>query len=91
MTDKTMTLADLIAETYTADEAKWFVYCDAGDGSSYGESGEALPYTPDCAAHYGHLVMHPTPPHVSADRVVECAWASEWIETGSGYRYRVRF
>lgn len=90
MTNQTPTLAELIAEKFTADEAKHFVFCDAGNGCGFGEAGQATRYDDACAAQYGAVVMRPTLPHMSDDRV-ECVWASDWIDGENGYRYQIRF
>lgn len=84
------TLQDLIDDTYAADETKFFVFCDAGNGSSFGEAGQTMTYDEEEADAYGHLVMRPTAAH-RADDGTECAWASEWVDGENGYRFQVRF
>lgn len=85
-----MTLAQLIAETYIDAEAKFFVLCDAGSGSAYGEAGQTMRYEQDQARRYGHLEMRPTEPHLSEDRM-ETVYASDWVDGDNGYRYQIRF
>lgn len=85
-----MTLSQLIAETYIADEAKFFVFCDAGNGCGFGAAGQAVRYEEDQARAYGHIDMRQTEPHMSDDRV-ETVYASDWIEGDNGYRFQVRF
>lgn len=84
------TLQDLIDDTYTADEAKFFVFCDAGNGAGYGSAGRTVVYGEFEAAAYGHLVMRPTADH-RADDGTECGYASEWADDETGYAFKVRF
>ncbi len=84
------TLQDLIDDTYAADETKFFVFCDAGSGASFGEAGQGVVYGPDAADAYGNLVMRRATPH-RADDNTACAYASEWIDGENGYRFQVRF
>lgn len=90
MTSKISTLAELIAETYTDMDTKYFVLCDAGNGCAFGEAGQTLEYDDRAAALYANIEMRPTEPHMSEDRV-ECVYASDWIDGENGYRYQVRF
>ncbi|MEK9895222.1 MAG: hypothetical protein VW518_02175 [Burkholderiaceae bacterium] len=83
-------LQDLIDDTYAADETKFLVLCDAGNGSSFGEAGQTMVYGPSEAETYGHLAMRPTADH-RADDGTECGYASEWVDGESGYRFQVRF
>jgi hypothetical protein len=87
---KTLTLAALIAEVYTADEPKFFVLCDSGSGSAFGEAGQTLDCDDAAAEKYGNLIMVPTLPHKTNDGL-EAIYASEWIDGDNGYRYQVRF
>lgn len=84
------TLQDLIDDIFTPDETKFFVFCDDGNGSAFGEAGQALVYCQDAADAYGHLVMHPTADHW-ADDGTECGYASEWVDGENGHRFQVRF
>lgn len=84
------TLDALIAETYVPDETGYIVLCDTGSGSAHGEEGTAVIWGATMSTAHGHLLMHPTEPHMSADRV-ETVWASEWQGDPRGYRYQIRF
>lgn len=90
MTGKIKTLSQLVSETYTAHETKWFVCCDDGNGCGFGTKGQGMAYDEAADARYGALQMHATAIHESDDHV-ECTWASDWIEGENGYRYQVRF
>jgi len=84
------TLQDLIADTYAADETTFYVFCDGGNGSSFGQAGQTVTYDKEDAEAYGHLVMRPTAAH-RADDGTACAYASEWVDGENGYRFQVRF
>ena len=90
MTNKPTTLAQLVLEFFSEDESKGFVFCDAGNGSAYGEDGQYVPYDNDAAKTYGPVTMVYTGPHKTVDRL-ETIYASDWIKGDNGYRYMIRF
>lgn len=87
---KTRTLNDLIAETYTADEPKFFGYEDRGNGSAWPPS--VMDYDDEAAKRYGEIDMQTCSP-IKADnaRDVEFVYASEWQDGENGYQFRVMF
>ena len=88
---KTFRLCDLIAETYVADEPKFFGYADRGNGSSFGENGQVLHYCEGAAAQYGDIPLTACQPIKAEDGRSEFVYASDWIDGRDGYQFRVMF
>lgn len=81
------TLDELMRE-YCAD---CFVLADAGNGSSIGQKGRGISYTPEMAETYGRVALEELKePHVSDDGL-DCMFASDWVIVRQGDNpYRVR-
>jgi hypothetical protein len=80
------TLASIVADY----ETKLVVYCDAGNGSGFGESGRALDYDPSTMAD---LIMTDIPDEGArtSNDGVTCHTQSAWQDGDNGYRWQVRF
>lgn len=86
---KTYKLRDLIAETYTANEAKFFGYADRGNGSGFGEPGQCIAYDDDCARKYGDIEVTACLPIRAEGSEVEFVYTSDWIDAENGLQFRV--
>lgn len=84
------TLASIIDEFFGEDETKSVVFCDAGSGCGFGESGRVVDYDPGTMAN---LIMTDIPE--GADRISDDGFdsttQSEWQVGENGYRWQVRF
>lgn len=93
---KSFKLSALIAETYTADEAKFYGFADRGNGSGFGECGQTLTYDDDAAREYGDVILTACLPIISEDGKTEYVYASDWIDSGlnrgsNPHQYRILF
>lgn len=84
------TLASLVAEFFGADETKSVIFCDAGNGSGFGEAGRVVDYD---AATMAGLIMTDitTGEDCTSYDGFESHTQSAWQDGGDGYRWRVRF
>lgn len=84
------TVSSIMDEFFGENEHPTVVFCDAGNGSAYGEAGQALDYVPETMAD---LIMTDIPEN--EDRMsndgFESSVQSEWQQEANGYRWRVRF
>jgi hypothetical protein len=84
------TLASIMDEFHGDYETKSVVYCDAGNGCGFGESGRITDYDP---ATMAGLIMTDIP--AGEDRTSEDGFdsmtQSAWQDGENGYRWRVRF
>lgn len=87
----TITLRALVAETYTADEAKFFGFADRGNGSAFGDQGQLLAYDANADSAYGDIEMVACAPIASEDGRTEFVFKSRWIDGANGYQFRVTF
>lgn len=67
MMTKSLKLSELIAETYTASEPKFYGFADRGNGSGFGEAGRTLAYDDDAAREYGDVVLAACLPMIGED------------------------
>lgn len=83
-------LASIIAEFFGEYETKSVIFCDAGNGSGFGEAGRALDYDP---ATMAHLIMTDIADGEdrTSDDGFESMTQSDWQDGQNGYRWRVRF
>jgi hypothetical protein len=88
---KSLKLNDLIAETYTADDTKYFGFADRGNGCGFGEAGQTVTYDDNCAREYGDIILTACSPIIGEDGRSEYVYASDWIDGQNGYQFRVLF
>lgn len=89
---KTITLRELIAETYTDNETKFFGFGDRGNGCAWGERGTVMTYDDDADGRYGNVEMVACEPIIADDgSATEFVYKSRWIDGQNGYQFRVMF
>ena len=83
-----MRTLDQLVREYSANS---FVLADAGNGSSIGEKGRGISYTPEMAETYGSVRMEELDAMHESEDGIDCMFASGWIFVRQGDNpYRVR-
>jgi hypothetical protein len=83
-----MRTLDQLVRDYSANA---FVLADAGNGSSIGEKGRVISYTPEMAETYGSVRMEELDAMHESEDGIDCMFASGWIIVRQGDNpYRVR-
>ena len=84
-----MTQQLTIRESFEQFDATGFIFCDRGNGSAYGESGQFVRIDNDDLEAYGEIAMHRLEEPMTSEDGLEVEWLSDWIADKNGYEYRV--